>query len=118
MPKPGWYRSGTELIREIRETELPEEILSIWYLGQAGIVVKSGRTVTGIDLYLRERGPEALPDGREGHRMRKTGRQMRTLLKLAAFLCCMALSGGGLGASFYRTQVGAGAGARSISGAG
>ena len=68
MPKPGWYRSATELIREIRETELPEEILSIWYLGQAGIVVKSGRTVTGIDLYLRERGPEALPDGREGHR--------------------------------------------------
>ena len=104
MPKPGWYRSGTELIREIRETELPEEILSIWYLGQAGIVVKSGRTVTGIDLYLRESGPEALPDGREGHRMRKTGRQMRTLLKLAAFLCCMALSAAGCGQSVAEYQ--------------
>lgn len=58
---PGWYKSGEALLREMKETRVPEGMLAIWYLGQAGIAVKSGDILFGIDLYLRENDHRQLP---------------------------------------------------------
>ena len=57
----GWYKSGEELLDEIKATLLPEGVTAVWYLGQAGFAVKSGRTVYGIDLYLRDSESRQLP---------------------------------------------------------
>ena len=58
---PGWYRSGEALIREMKETRLPEGMLAVWYLGQAGIAVRAGEVLFGIDLYLRDSAARLLP---------------------------------------------------------
>ena len=50
-----WYKSGQELIHEIKETTLPSNMLAIWFMAQAGIVLKTGAAVIGIDLYLENR---------------------------------------------------------------
>ena len=50
----GWYKCGRELLDEMTKTKLPDDMLAIWYLGQAGIAVKAGETLFGIDLYLRD----------------------------------------------------------------
>ena len=51
----GWYKYGQELMDEMKNTVLPEGFLAIWYLGQAGIVIKSGAKLACIDPYLREK---------------------------------------------------------------
>lgn len=61
MAQTGWYRDGKELLAEIRNTDLPEGILALWYLGQAGIVVKDGRRIFGVDLYLDDADRRLLP---------------------------------------------------------
>lgn len=41
-------------MREIKETQLPESQVAVWYLGQMGTVVKWKQTVVGIDLVLND----------------------------------------------------------------
>ncbi|SEA03941.1 L-ascorbate metabolism protein UlaG, beta-lactamase superfamily [Lachnospiraceae bacterium NK3A20] len=57
----GWYKSGEALLSQMRETKLPDHMLAIWYLGQAGIAVKAGDLLFGIDLYLRDTDRRLLP---------------------------------------------------------
>lgn len=41
-----WNKKGEELLKEIRETHVPEYMVALWYIGQMGIVVKwNGLTV-------------------------------------------------------------------------
>jgi len=42
------------LATEIRETSVPRGAISIWWLGQAGFVLKGQNAVLGIDLYLSD----------------------------------------------------------------
>ena len=35
-----WYKKGRELLEEIEKTYLPEELLSLWYIGQMAMIVK------------------------------------------------------------------------------
>ena len=56
-----WYCEGAKLIRQMKETRLPDGMLAIWFLAQAGIVVKSGEALVGIDLYLENREGRAVP---------------------------------------------------------
>ena len=59
--KAGWYRSGKALLDEMKNTTLPEGMIAIWYLGQAGFAIKSGGILYGIDLYLRDSESRQLP---------------------------------------------------------
>ena len=52
MAISGWYKSGCELLDEMRFTRIPNGMLAIWYLGQSGIVIKSREGMFAIDLYL------------------------------------------------------------------
>lgn len=61
MAQAGWYKDGKELLDEIRNTKLPEGFLAVWYLGQAGILLKDGGTVFGIDVYLGDEKRRLLP---------------------------------------------------------
>ncbi|MBQ9046975.1 MAG: MBL fold metallo-hydrolase [Solobacterium sp.] len=54
MTKQGWYKSGEDLITQMKTLQLPENQLAVWYLGQAGIVLKYGDKLYCIDPYLRE----------------------------------------------------------------
>ena len=57
-----WYKEGDALISQIRSTRLPEDMLAIWFMGQAGIVLKSGELTIAVDLYLENRpGRAVLP---------------------------------------------------------
>ena len=40
-----WYRQGTDLLKEIRDTKLSDDTLAFWYLGQCGFVFKKSATV-------------------------------------------------------------------------
>jgi L-ascorbate 6-phosphate lactonase len=57
----GWYKSGADLFNQMRDTHLPDRMLAIWYLRQAGIAVKTGSLLVGIDLYLRDTDERLLP---------------------------------------------------------
>jgi L-ascorbate 6-phosphate lactonase len=46
------YNSDVELIRDIKDTQVPYGMLAIWFLGQCSIVIKGGDTIIGIDPYL------------------------------------------------------------------
>ncbi len=61
MALQGWYRSGEELLDEMKRTRLPEKMTAIWYLGQAGIVIKVRDMLIAIDPYLENRGDRTLP---------------------------------------------------------
>lgn len=50
--KDKWYKKGRELLEEIEETNLPEELCSLWYIGQMGMVVKWKEYVLCIDPVL------------------------------------------------------------------
>jgi L-ascorbate metabolism protein UlaG (beta-lactamase superfamily) len=47
-------RSGRELVEEIGATAPPEGTLAVWWLGQSGFLLKSGRATVVIDPYLSE----------------------------------------------------------------
>ncbi len=47
-------RQGVELIEEIERTIPPPGSLSIWWLGQSGILIKSRSGLLAIDVYLSE----------------------------------------------------------------
>lgn len=51
--KKAWYRKGTELLHEIKNTKVSEDELAIWYLGQCGFVVKQQKIVY-IDPVLND----------------------------------------------------------------
>lgn len=53
-----WYRKGDDLLREIRETKVPEGSLAVWYIGQCGFVWKGAVTVY-IDPVLNDLADEA-----------------------------------------------------------
>ena len=55
-----WYLEGEDLIYQMQNTDLPEDMLAIWFLGQAGIAVKCGKTLAGVDLYLENRETRAV----------------------------------------------------------
>ncbi|MFV0413749.1 MAG: MBL fold metallo-hydrolase [Oscillospiraceae bacterium] len=46
------YRQGTALATEIQTTQPPEGCLAFWYLGQTGILFKSGESTVAVDPYL------------------------------------------------------------------
>jgi len=56
-----WYKQGNALIKEIRETLLPENMLAVWFMGQAAIVIKSGTLTIAVDLYLENRPGRVVP---------------------------------------------------------
>ena len=58
MAISGWYKSGKELIEEMKGTQVPGGMLAIWYLGQAGIVVKAAEGTFVIDPYLGHPEPD------------------------------------------------------------
>ncbi len=51
--KRSWYRQGTALLQEIKQTEVQENELAFWYLGQMGYVYKGSVTVY-IDVMLND----------------------------------------------------------------
>lgn len=46
------YKSGTALVKQIAGTELPEQALALWALGQEGFLVKWKRKTVLFDPYL------------------------------------------------------------------
>lgn len=74
-----WYKKGRELLEEIEKTYLPEELLSLWYIGQMGMIVKWKEKVLCLDPVLggyagrRWKGSEklshSLPAGRAEGRL-------------------------------------------------
>ena len=57
-----WYKKGRELLEEIEKTYLPEELLSLWYIGQMGMIVKWKEKVLCLDPVL---GAMPGEDGRD-----------------------------------------------------
>lgn len=51
--KKTWYRQGTDLLKEIKDTMVPDDALAFWYLGQCGFVFKKSVTVS-IDPVLND----------------------------------------------------------------
>lgn len=49
-----WYKQGTILQDEIRQTDLPDFLLAVWYIGQMGAVVKWRDTVISFDPVLND----------------------------------------------------------------
>jgi L-ascorbate 6-phosphate lactonase len=49
-----WYKSGGDLLRQIRETDLPANELAFWYLGQMGILVKYREELVALDVLISE----------------------------------------------------------------
>lgn len=49
-----WYKKGENLLREIRETALPDSILSCWYIGQMGVILKWKHFVLFLDPVLND----------------------------------------------------------------
>lgn len=45
-------QTGSDLVHDIRECQLPTGQAALWWLGQHGFVVKLGQTVLVIDAYL------------------------------------------------------------------
>lgn len=58
MAKKGWYKSGEELLLELRKTRLPKEMAAIWYFGQAGLAVRYGDILLAIDPYFGTPDPD------------------------------------------------------------
>lgn len=58
MEERGWYKSGEALLDEMRKTRVPQDMLALWYLGQAGIAVKYGEHVLAVDPYLGRPEPD------------------------------------------------------------
>lgn len=52
-----WYKQGDALLQEIGTTDLPPAVVSLWYIGQMGIVAKWGTTILCFDPVLG-----AMPD--------------------------------------------------------
>lgn len=46
--------SGTRLVRQIKSTNLPGDLLACWYVGQMGYILKYANITVGIDLYLTD----------------------------------------------------------------
>ena len=55
-----WYKKGKELLSEIEATSLPSELVSLWYIGQMGVIIKWKDCVLCIDPVL---GPMQGDDG-------------------------------------------------------
>ena len=49
-----WYLSGDALLRQIRQTRLPDNALAFWYLGQMGILVKYRDELAAFDVLLSD----------------------------------------------------------------
>lgn len=47
-------RTGEALAQQIEQLNVPEGMIAIWGLGQAGVVIKGGETVAVIDPYLSD----------------------------------------------------------------
>lgn len=47
-------RAGTALAAQIEQLQVPEGMLALWALGQAGFVIKGGDTIAVIDPYLSD----------------------------------------------------------------
>ncbi len=58
MAVSGWYKSGNELIGELVHTKVPGDMAAIWYLGQAGIIIKAGGKLIAVDPYLGVPNPD------------------------------------------------------------
>lgn len=49
-----WYKKGSDLLREIRETRLPETMAALWYIGQMGAVVRFKNLTLCFDPVLND----------------------------------------------------------------
>lgn len=49
-----WYKEGKALLREIRETMLPETMAAVWYIGQMGTIMKWQDLVVCFDPVLTD----------------------------------------------------------------
>lgn len=49
-----WMKSGNELIEEIRTQQTPANAVSLWYIGQMGLVIKWQDTLLYIDPVLND----------------------------------------------------------------
>jgi len=49
-----WYKRGTELLHELKNTCVPEGFSALWYLGQAGFALKTGDTLCFFDPVLAD----------------------------------------------------------------
>lgn len=49
-----WYKSGSELLREIEETVPAPGSIALWYIGQCGYIVKSPEFLVFIDPVLND----------------------------------------------------------------
>ena len=57
-----WYKKGSALLQEIQDTQLPDGLLSLWYIGQMGMVVKWKGHILCLDPVL---GTMPGPDGED-----------------------------------------------------
>ena len=57
-----WYKKGSALLQEIQDTQLPDGLLSLWYIGQMGMVVKWKGHILCLDPVL---GAMPGPDGED-----------------------------------------------------
>ena len=49
-----WYNKGETLLKEIKEKNLPENMLAFWYIGQMGMVIKWKRKIIYLDPVLSD----------------------------------------------------------------
>jgi len=59
MANEKWHKRGSALLDEMRSTNPPEGCAALWYLGQAGFVIKGGGKTIFIDPFL-----DPMDDGR------------------------------------------------------
>ncbi|PNV60220.1 MBL fold metallo-hydrolase [Clostridium sp. chh4-2] len=52
--KYAWYKKGTELLNDLKETVVPEHMMAFWYIGQMGMAVKGAGITLCFDPVLND----------------------------------------------------------------
>jgi L-ascorbate 6-phosphate lactonase len=51
----------SNIVRDILDTQLPPDTIALWWLGQAGFVLRSARSIVYLDPFLSDRPARLIP---------------------------------------------------------
>jgi len=61
IPDPAINRGPTSISMDILNTQLPQDTIALWWLGQAGFVLRSADTIIYLDPFLSEHPARLIP---------------------------------------------------------
>ncbi len=61
IPDPAINREPTSTAMDILNTQLPQDTIALWWLGQAGFVLRSSSSIVYLDPFLSEHPARLIP---------------------------------------------------------